>query len=127
MEPDWVLGRLADPRRGIVSRLSFLPTVAELLRFCEEVRIEDAEERDRNARAALPPPEPLPTYTPEEIERRKAFTARVRKMAQSPRPDNEPAPMTFDEWTVEARKAFAKPVKLSDEALSLVGVSQRQQ
>jgi len=72
--PDDVLGKLCDPKVGIVTTCTFLPSIAELRNFChrewDRIAPRLAEERAEEARRLYAP---VDVETPDEREARRAI------------------------------------------------------
>lgn len=137
-EPDAVLIAMTHPRTGVVAKCKFLPTIAELLAWCEGERVRLAQIEREEARIEqerllrLVPPKELPEA---EKARRRAFTAKCQKQladtieaaSAAAGGTKKPKPIPFVEWSALMKHEAKKPVYLSDEALRLVGVTQSQQ
>jgi hypothetical protein len=124
-EPDSVLFALANPRTGIVSKCKFLPVIAELIEWCRNERIRQAEEDRREiiATARRLPCRPRETAKP-------AVVAGFRDLLQEIRSNSSPAHRELsriearDEAEIWLDRELAKieagliaPVKVSPEAL----------
>jgi hypothetical protein len=54
--PQWVIEAVANVRSGLPAHHSFMPSIAEVRKFCEDLRAADYERRKRLDLQKLPPP-----------------------------------------------------------------------
>lgn len=138
-ELDPILLLLADPRRGIVSKSKFIPTIAEMLDFCrsEHIRMAEAERAEAVLELKRTCVElSKPGLTEEERAERRVFVEKCRKqmfdaydaleLRKNSTANEAPSPQTFVQWEADIKARFASnPPRLSPEALRSAGVGER--
>jgi hypothetical protein len=88
--PEWLVNAVSNVRSGLPAHFNFMPSIAELRKFCEDLRAADYERRRRLEIQKLPPPmdrSNRPTY--EELKARYGPNWGIGSM-EKPNGDRQP-------------------------------------